>query len=119
MGANEKYEATYHGGEYGEILDSSRLNYALSKDPGNGRTTEEWWAVKDEAFKEFDRAIAKVRAEAKAEALTDLVNTSLETRKISKFQAAWIRGLAREYTQGPHKIVGAFTTPETNKENKK
>mgnify|MGYP003596246566 CR=1 FL=1 len=74
MGANEKYEATYHGGEYGEILDSSRLNYALSKDPGNGRTTEEWWAVKDEAFKEFDRAIAKIRAEAKREALTDVAH---------------------------------------------
>ena len=66
---------------------------------------------------EFDRAIAKIRTVAKAEALRDLAGTGLESKKISKFQAAWIRGLAREYTQGPHKIVGAFATPETNKEN--
>lgn len=71
MGANDKHEAVYHGGEYGAILDSSRLHYALSKDPGNGRTIEEWWAVKDEAFKDFDRAIAKIKAEAKAEALNE------------------------------------------------
>lgn len=83
---------------------------------GEGATNEELGHL-IERFESLQDRFEQAEREAKAEALTDLVNTSLETRKISKFQAAWIRGLAREYTQGPRKIVGAFATPET-KENK-
>ena len=102
MGANEKYEAAYHGGEYGEILDSSRLNYALSKDPGNGRTTEEWWAVKDEAFKEFDRAIAKIRADAKAEALREAAISVMDERIESETEASnWLDTRANQYKGAP------------------
>lgn len=56
----------------------------------------------------FDRWLATV----KAQALTDAADQMRD-----RFTAAWLRGLAREYTQGHHKIVGAFATPETNKEN--
>lgn len=108
MGANEKYEAAMHGGEYVPSVRDLRTAYVAMRYPDMRLS---------ETRAEFDRFITKIRAESKAEALRDLANTSLETRKISKFQAAWIRGLAREYTQGPHKIVGAFATPETNKEN--
>lgn len=52
---------------------------------------------------EFDRWLATVKAEA-LECLASEVH--------SKFQAAWIRGKAREYTHGPHKPVGAFAIPE-------
>lgn len=51
---------------------------------------------------EFDRWLATVKAEA-LECLASEVH--------SKFQAAWIRGKAREYTHGPHKPVGAFAKP--------
>ena len=112
MGANEKHEATYHGGEYTPTLGHVRTVYISHKmDCRDESKTESMVQA------EFDRWLETVRAEAKAEALRDLADTGLESKKISKFQAAWIRGLAREYTQGPHKIVGAFATPETNKEN--
>ncbi|MGP9727924.1 hypothetical protein [Glutamicibacter sp. AOP3-A1-12] len=56
--------------------------------------------------------------EAKAEVLRDLANTGLEAQKISKFQAAWIRGEARALVS-PTKLGGAFALPETEtKENK-
>lgn len=109
MGANEKYAATYHGGEYVPDTESVRMTYCLRN--------EHLGISRNCAEENFTRWLETVRAEAKAEALRDLAGTGLESKKISKFQAAWIRGLAREYTQGPHKIVGAFATPETNKEN--
>ena len=103
MGANEKYEAATHGVEYGAILDSSRLHYALSKDPGNGRTTEEWWAVKDETFKDFDRAIAKIRAEAKAEALNEAAISVMDERIESETEASnWLDTRANQYKEAPN-----------------
>ena len=96
MGANEKHEAAY-GRDW--TLADLRSNF-------------EWGGQVHQDPEIFNRAIEKVKAEAKAEALNDLAD-----QVHSKFQAAWIRGKAREYTQGPHKNVGAFATPETNKEN--
>lgn len=107
MGANEKHEATYRGGGYAPTIGHVRTAYISHKiDCRDEARTESMVQA------EFDRFIAKIRNEAKAEALERLA-----TKIHSKFQAAWIRGQAREYTQGPHKIVGAFATPETNKEN--
>lgn len=111
MGANEKHEATYHGGEYVPSTEIVRLLFKI------GRVTRKSDVGTEQMNAEFERWLETVRAEAKAEALRDLAGTGLESKKVSKFQAAWIRGLAREFTQGPHKIVGAFATPETNKEN--
>jgi hypothetical protein len=45
-------------------IDSLRRAYALSQDAKPGRSTEEWWAIRDAAYVEFDRAIDLIRAEA-------------------------------------------------------
>lgn len=55
----------------------------------------------------FDRWLASV----KAQALTDVADQMRD-----RFTASWIRGKAREYTHGPHKIVGAFAISESNQE---
>lgn len=115
MGANEKYEAAMHGAEYTPTTAVARGTYEVAWDAVTDPADRK--EVRRQARAEFNRWLEAVRAEAKAEALRDLAGTGLESKKISKFQAAWIRGLAREFTQGPHKIVGAFATPETNKEN--
>lgn len=108
MGANEKHAAAMHGRLGTPSMDIMRLFYKI------GRRSRLPDVSIDSMNAEFDRFITKIRAEAKAEALEELA-----AKTHSKFQAAWIRGQAREYTQGPRKIVGAFATPETNKENKK
>lgn len=61
MGANEKHEATYHGGEY--VPDEKQLRNAyLNVFTGERNETSN---------AEFDRAIAKIKAEAKSEALEE------------------------------------------------
>ena len=67
MGANEKHAATYHGGEYtpmtmvhlNDDLTRIKLTYADSMRTRTGVGTATFDA-------EFDRAIEKIRAEAKA-----------------------------------------------------
>lgn len=54
-----------------EAVEAARHAFALSKDPGNGRTTEQWWAVRSSAHATFDAALEKVKAQAKAEALRE------------------------------------------------
>lgn len=61
----------------------------------------------DDRYAEFDRWLATV----KAQALNDVADQMYD-----RFTALWLRGKAREYTHGPHKIVGAFAIPESNQE---
>lgn len=96
MGANDKMAATFHG-HTPEVRDL-RIAYVAMRDSE---------LPLSEARAEFERAIAAI----KAQALTDLAD-----QVHSKFQAAWIRGKAREYTHGPHKPVGAFAISENNQE---
>lgn len=56
---------------HNEVIESARLAYALSKDPGNGRDIEVWWTLRDSAKAEFDAALAYRDAKVKAEALRD------------------------------------------------
>lgn len=108
MGANEKHAATYHGGEY---TPTTAIVHSIYMTAWNSTVDPvDQQEVQDKARDEFTRWLETVRAEAKAEALERLAS-----EVHSKFQAAWIRGKAREYTHGPHKPVGAFSTPE-NKE---
>lgn len=61
MGANEKHAATYHGVQHNPDLSLVRIVYAgASPVPSY-----------DERAEAFDRMIARVRAEAKAEALLE------------------------------------------------
>ena len=67
MGANEKFDAATHGGEYVPSTESVREEYR------NGRQFGELYSKTD--FRaEFDRWLETVRAEAKAEALTDMAH---------------------------------------------
>ncbi|MGP4995510.1 hypothetical protein [Glutamicibacter ardleyensis] len=62
MGANEKQETTYHGAEYTPEADAVESSYVHQR---SHRVTL------IEAHHEFTRFIAKIRAEAKAEALEE------------------------------------------------
>ncbi|MEV7645853.1 MULTISPECIES: hypothetical protein [Actinomycetes] len=63
MGANEKHAATYHGGEYVPTPDEARATWVLAMAYSKSRI--------EPLMQSFDRMIAKVRAEAKAEALNE------------------------------------------------
>ena len=72
MGANEKHAATYHGVRHDPDLNLVRTVYA-------GASPVPSYEDREAAF---DRMIAKVRAEAKAEALQE-VATKLEDASVS------------------------------------
>lgn len=62
MGANEKHAATYHGGEYTPTTEQVREACILGHYPLPSLKQ------RSELGADFDRWLAKVRAEAKAEA---------------------------------------------------
>lgn len=67
MGANEKHDATYHGGEYTSTTEAIRDQFIDRRgEPGN----ESW---NEGAALRFDRWLETVRAEAKAEALHEVL----------------------------------------------
>lgn len=98
MGANEKHAATYHGGEY--VPDEKQLRHAyLNVFTGERNETSN---------AEFDRGIAKIRAEAKAEALdeasreidrldsdVEMYDENLNARQVSH----WLRAHAEQYKE--------------------
>lgn len=111
MGANEKHAATYHGGEYTPELIELRVAYRfmeadLMMDPDSKPHDPELMAESDA---EFDRLIAKVRAEAKAEALHEVLtvlNAEIEDAppanyEEDNYEAGYIDGLmfAEEFTE--------------------
>ncbi|ALG28050.1 hypothetical protein AOZ07_02910 [Glutamicibacter halophytocola] len=67
MGANEKHAATTHGGEYTPSTDVVLAAY-MECEKRHVRTPDE------KAISAFDRWLDQVRAEAKAEALTDMAH---------------------------------------------
>lgn len=66
MGADEKHAATYHGGEYTPSTGQVRNAY--------GAHLADCRPVSTDALNEFDRWLETVRAEAKAEALHEVLN---------------------------------------------
>lgn len=68
MGANDKHEATYHGGEFTPDTATIRTFYTSDTDgnPIPGRAAQ------------FNRWLETVRAEAKAEALNEVANASVQ-----------------------------------------
>ncbi|MGP9528608.1 hypothetical protein [Glutamicibacter sp. AOP5-A2-18] len=78
MGANNKLQATYHGGEYTPSTDSARRAYVFHtaglKSPPQERA--------ERREHEFDRWLETVRAEAKAEALTEMAKLIESKAKI-------------------------------------
>ncbi|WP_121866159.1 hypothetical protein [Glutamicibacter nicotianae] len=92
MGANEKHAATCHGVRHDPELNLVRAVYAgASPVPSY-----------DERAEAFDRTIAKVRAEAKAEALEELADTygalpNFQTVLLTR--AARMRDRANQYKE--------------------
>lgn len=108
MGANEKHDATYHGGAYVPDTDVIREQYVA------GAMVTGFAYSRTEARTEFDRWLAQIRTEAKAEVYDHLAATAH-----NRFEKARMTGLAHETRHGPTKLGGAFALPETeNKENK-
>lgn len=68
MGADEKHAATYHGGEYTPSLEEIRRHWGLAVDAHR----------REERLAEFDRMIAKIRAETKAEAWDEGLQEGLQ-----------------------------------------
>lgn len=66
MGANEKHAAAYHGAEYTPTPDEVREQWAYTESPRKTTIAE--------AVAEFDRMLAKVRAEAGSDALTKIAD---------------------------------------------
>lgn len=104
MGANEKHAATYHGGEYTPSLGVVRESFALTR---KGPLKSNSGAT---AYAEFDRMIAKVRAEAKAEALneaaTELNRLDTDVEMYDENLRAtqvewWLRARANQYKEEP------------------
>ncbi|PMQ19309.1 hypothetical protein [Glutamicibacter arilaitensis] len=105
MGANEKHAATYHGGEYTPSTDSARRAYVFHtagpKSPPQERA--------ERREHEFDRWLAKIRAEARAEALDEVLtvlNAEIEDAppanyEEDNYEAGYIDGLmfAEEFTE--------------------
>lgn len=98
MGANEKHAATYHGGEYTPSLEEIRRHWGLAVDTHR----------REERLAEFDRMIAKIRAEAKAEALnesaTDLNRLDSDVAMYDENLRAtqvewWLRNRANQYKE--------------------
>lgn len=95
MGANDKVAATFHGGEYTPRTDDVRALYVLATPPhrvsiGDGKA-------------EFNRWLAKVRAEAKAEALREAASAypvMLRDMVSRPSVAAWLRDRAEQYKDG-------------------
>lgn len=65
MGANEKYEAAMHGGQYTPATENVEHSYVAYRSSKVDLIT---------GHHEFTRWLATVRAEAKAEALTDMAH---------------------------------------------
>ncbi|MGP9782571.1 hypothetical protein ACT3UQ_08935 [Glutamicibacter sp. AOP12-B1-11] len=109
MGANEKHEAAYHGGEYVPDTPTTEQIRSAWTDPAPGVSDEQFYSAEA-----FDRWLSEARAEAKAEVYDHLAATAH-----NRFEKARMTGLAHETRHGPTKLGGAFSIPETeNKENK-
>lgn len=83
MGANEKHVATYHGGEYTPTPDEARATWVLAMAYSKSRI--------EPLMQSFDRMIAKVRAEAKAEALLDAASGLERGIPVAKSTQEWLR----------------------------
>lgn len=93
MGANNKYDATYHGGQYTpatENVEHSYVSYRSSKvDLVTGHD-------------EFTRWLETVRAEAKAEALRESAISVMDERIESETEASnWLDTRANQYKEAP------------------
>lgn len=99
MGANDKHEATYHGGEFTPDTATIRTFYTSDTDgnPIPGRAAQ------------FNRWLETVRAEAKTEALNEVANAfqykawneliqgSLQDRlRVAQPITAWLRARANQ-----------------------
>ena len=92
MSANEKHDATYHGGEYTPSLEEIRRHWGLAV--GTHR--------RNERLAEFNRMIAKVRAEAKREALEEALEDAafdLPVGMSRKGFYKWLRARANQYKE--------------------
>lgn len=84
MGANNKYEAAMHGGEHdfgsADPVSANRVRFMSES--------------------EFDRFIAKVRAEAKAEALEEAAISVMDERIECETEASnWLDTRANQYKE--------------------
>lgn len=93
MGASEKHAATYHGREYTPSLGVVRESFALTR---KGPLKSNSGAT---AYAEFDRMIAKVRAEAKAEALRDAAE-GIRNMTLDDNPTDWLTDFAEQYQDG-------------------
>lgn len=50
--------------EVDNIMSRARSHFALSFDVRTPRKTEEWWAIRDEAWRQFDEALNEIKAAA-------------------------------------------------------
>lgn len=72
MGANEKHDATYHGGQYTPTANDIREVWGGFSEYGGLVIRPSGTATfLDDRYAEFDRWLETVRAEAKAEALNE------------------------------------------------
>lgn len=115
MGANDKVAATFHGEEYTPQLIDLRVAYRfmeadLMMDPDSKPHDPVLMAESDA---EFDRLIAKIRAEATAESLREAAEYAVEwvgvvgdgrlvdlkTETEYDDTAAWLRACAEQYKE--------------------
>lgn len=86
MGANEKHQAAYHGTTYTPSTDQVRNAY--------GAHIADCNHVTKDSFNEFDRWLAGVKAEAKAEALeeaADAMDADASVHDPLRLKSDWIR----------------------------
>lgn len=93
MGANEKREATYLGGEYVPGVRDLRNAYVAMRDPDMRLS---------ETRAEFNRAVEKIKVEAKAEALNeaaDAMDADMTIRDPLRLKSDWLRNRANQYKE--------------------
>ena len=106
MGANEKHDATYHGGEYTPSTEEVRKHWENVGFAGTGT--------------EFDRWLETVRAEAKAEALIEYADAIQHVDDVIQRQAdsddRWtdFQDAEREFTRNDVDVARDYYTAATH-----
>ena len=94
MGANNKYEAAMHGGEYTPATENVEHSYVAYRSSKVDLIT---------GHHEFTRWLATVRADAKAEALRDAAISMMDERIESETEASnWLDTRANQYKEAPN-----------------
>ena len=93
MGANNKYEAAMHGGEYTPATENVEHSYVAYRSSKVDLIT---------GHLEFTRWLETVRAEAKAEALNEAAISVMDERIESETEASnWLDTRANQYKGAP------------------